>query len=275
LPRWTSRVQIPSPAPLFAEIRVRGAVSRCYARLPKRCEKRCEGRRTVAVPRSVLADPQASDGRGLDSRPGASGGPSPRRRLPAQISPSKFVEERLVNLEGLHGANPQAGSLEHRDKLFCIDQLDGRHSVTRRFLAGVAREAPRRQNGQEAHGEGPLQAHATPHCRVVPHAPPRRCRVAASRAHAEAERALRVFRRYVELSRARSDSPRGAGHLAQVAIPPQPEGQARLERDAPAAGAVSTPSTAHRASVRHVANPTLEEPDAVIPHVRIREGPGG
>src|SRR5258708_6748376 len=52
--------------------------------------------------------------------------------------------------------------------------------------------------------------------------------------------------------------------LAQVALSPQPARRSELERNARAAEALPAPAAAHRAPLRHVANPTPEEPDAEI-----------
>src|SRR5271155_232428 len=60
-----------------------------------------------------------------------------------------------------------------------------------------------------------------------------------------------------------------------MVVASKPEGCSQLERDARAAEAIPASAAAHRASVRHVANPTPEEPDAGNLHVRIRGGPGG
>jgi hypothetical protein len=49
LPRWTSRVQIPSPAPLSARIRLRTGVTRLHAA----SAKPCEGRAAVVASRSA------------------------------------------------------------------------------------------------------------------------------------------------------------------------------------------------------------------------------
>ena len=85
--------------------------------------------------------------------------------------------------------------------------------------------AQRQVGGEEAHGEGPIQSHATPHRGVVPHAPARRCREqhqAHSRRSCDGH--YGVFRRHVELPRARSGPSRGESHLAEVAVSPKPEG---------------------------------------------------
>src|SRR5262249_31092015 len=87
-------------------------------------------------------------------------------------------------------------------------------------------------------------------------------------------RALLVLRRYVELQSARTAAARGGANLAQVALTPLAKGIRQLGEDESAARAIPAPATAHRPPVSHVANPTLEEPDAGNPHVRIRGGPG-
>jgi hypothetical protein len=45
--------------------------------------------------------------------------------------------------------------------------------------------------------------------------------------------------------------------------------------DEPVAGALSAPAAAHPFFHRHVAKPWTEEPDAVVPHARIRGSLGG
>jgi len=67
----------------------------------------------------------------------------------------------------------------------------------------------------------------------------------------------------------------GEDHLAEVAVAPKSEGLSHLGCDAPATRAFPAPAAAHRAPVRHVANPIPKEPDAGIPHVRICGGPSG
>ena len=68
--------------------------------------------------------------------------------------------------------------------------------------------------------------------------------------------------------------PGNATCLAQVALTPLEHRVRRLGPLARLAGALPAPAAAHRAPSRHVANPCPDEPDAVVPHVRICGSPG-
>jgi hypothetical protein len=115
--------------------------------------------------------------------------------------------------------------------------------------------------GEEAHGEGPLQPHATPHRRMVPDEPPFRWRGAAPRDLTEAARALRLTsasHRTAPRSRASGTRPRPSGESAQ---PPIAERPPDLEEDAATAGAIS--ASASLESIR--SDPLFSKHSAVWP----------
>jgi RNA-directed DNA polymerase len=98
------------------------------------------------------------------------------------------------------------------------DGNDGGHGTF--DLLGFTHHWGLSRNGKwvvKKHGEGPLQSHATPHRRVVPFAPPRRCRGTVSRSRTEAARALRLLRRHGKQPSAGTALVRDHEDLAQVA----------------------------------------------------------
>ncbi len=109
-PRWTSRVQIPSPAPLFTELCASAAVSRRHAWLPERCEKRCDdGRPVGAVARSVR-DVEASAELNLASSAVGAITTSSKRALRTRLALLILVPRRRPYERDVASQRPSAGS---------------------------------------------------------------------------------------------------------------------------------------------------------------------
>jgi hypothetical protein len=121
----------------------------------------------------------------------------------------------------------------------------------------------------------PLSARAQERRELVPALPACTSSRAVDSTQAEAVGALWVFRYHRKLQGATQLSPPSLRRVAQVVEPPLATGTDSVGEDEPVAGALSAPAAAHPFFHRHVAKPWTEEPDAVVPHVRIRGSLGG
>ncbi len=123
----------------------------------------------------------------------------------------------------------------------------------------------------ESNGKRPLTSDARKHRAVVQAASSPAAAGATGCAQRQTTRALRLFWPDGQSSAAMGSAVSSATRVVAVAMPPLAACGLSLGGDASAARAVSARDTG--ASPLRVANPSFEEPDAAIPHVRIRGGP--
>src|SRR3954452_3860321 len=110
---------------------------------------------------------------------------------------------------------------------------------------------------------------------MVPEEPTPSAGRAVETAHGQAARAHGVLRHHREPRAVARRPTRRLSHLAEMVEPPVAARPSYLGRHASSVRALPPAATSRAPLATRLANPPFEEPDAVVPHVRIRGRPGG